>query len=185
MILINNKEESTNFIKKHNLNQFDEQIFFPSEKEKIKEYLNKHKEELYIIRTKEPKVRQKVYFNLTKEEVLSHVNEYKIFSIDVSSINYKENKILTGDIKITIDMQVYLTATTNKEATNRTLHLEPSYNLIFEVNNKKIRNIPGVDFIINYIFKNNLFDIILEFCVYDIPLGKNKENVIIYEARTY
>ena len=56
-----------------------------------------------------------------------------------------------------------------------------NYNL-FSI--KKLNNIKHYEEIYSYIIKNELKDIIVEFALFDINVGINKENIIIYELRT-
>ena len=80
-------------------------------------------------------------------------------------------------------MEITLSGSFNKESNHRNF-CEPNIFLKTDIFNNKIKYIKGLDEVISYIFKHFLFDIIIEFCVYDIPLGIYKENVVIFEVRT-
>lgn len=179
---IKDKFESIGFIKNNNLNYFGEEVFKSNQIAEIKNYLNSHKEKYFILKDK-TKVSGKVYLNLTKDEVLKHVREYNILGLDVASYNYLNNKVLLGEILITSNMEITLSGSFNKESNHRNF-CEPNIFIKSNIFDKKIKYIKGLDEIISYIFKHSLFDIIIEFCVYDIPLGIYKENVVIFEIRT-
>lgn len=179
---IKNKFESLQFIKDHHLNYFGEEVFKNTQVEEIKNYLNNHHEKYYILKDK-TKVYGKVYYSLTKEEVLKHINEYKILGLDVASFNYLDHKVLLGEILLTSNMHLTLSASFHKDSNHRNF-CKPNIFLNTNIYDKKVKHIKGLEEVIDYIFKHNLFDIIVEFCLYDIPLGIYKENVVIFEVRT-
>lgn len=179
---IKDKFESIQFIKNNNLNYFGEEVFKSNQIAEIKKYLNSHTEKYFILKDK-TRINGKVYHNLTREEVLKHISEYNILGLDVASYNYLNNKILLGEILITSKMEITLSGSFNKESNHRNF-CEPNIFLKSDIFDKKIKYIKGLKEIINYVFKYSLFDIIVEFCVYDIPLGICKENVVIFEVRT-
>ena len=86
-MIIKNKYESIEFIKRNHLNNFGEEVFKSTEIDKIKDYLNNHTEKYYLLKDK-TRTNGKFYLNLTKEEVLKHVPEYKVLGLDVASYNY-------------------------------------------------------------------------------------------------
>lgn len=181
-IKIRNKLESLEFIKNNSLNYFGEEVFKSNQIAEIKNYLDSHTEKYFILKDK-TKISGKVYLNLTREEVLEHINEYNILGLDVASYNYLENKILLGEILITSKMEVILSGSFNKESSHRNF-CEPNIFLKSDIFDRKIKYIKGLEEVMSYIFEHHLFDIIIEFCVYDIPLGIYKENVVIFEVRT-
>ena len=183
MIEIKNKIDSLKYIHKLGLNNFYEKVFTKYQEKEIIDFMDKNPVKYYILRDK-IKSGAKVYFNITRQEVLNHYKEYALFSLDVASYNYRDNKILTGDILISRDNNFTITASSNKECDLRSFP-EPSYIFSSDIFDKRIKHIPGSNKIIDYIYKHELFDIIVEFCVFDIPLGINNEYVIIYELRTH
>ncbi len=102
----------------------------------------------------------------------------------MSSANYVKNQLLVGEIEILSNNEVYLTASTNPEYSVRDALKNPTYNLKTNVFSKKLNNIKHFEEIYSYIIKNELKDIIVEFALFDINVGINKESIIIYELRT-
>ena len=52
------------------------------------------------------------------------------------------------------------------------------------IEDNKLWDIPGFSKIMRYITEHELYDVIVEFSVYDCKIGVNKENVVISELRT-
>lgn len=61
---------------------------------------------------------------------------------------------------------------------------DPTWNISTNYYDKKIKYIPNIDKIIDYIFKHDLFDTVVEFSVYLERVGKYQEHVVIFELRT-
>ena len=181
-MIIKNKYESIEFIKKNHLNNFGEEVFKSTEIDKIKDYLNNHTEKYYLLKDK-TRTNGKFYLNLTKEEVLQHVPEYKVLGLDVASYNYLDHKVLLGEIVLTKDMNLILSGSYHKDSHHRNFR-EPNVFLRTNLFDRKVKYVKGLDIVIDYIFKHYLFDMIIEFCVYDIPVGLNKEKIVIFEVRT-
>ncbi len=181
-LIINDKFDSIDYINKLGLNKFAEEVFRSDEKDAIKKYLVEHPVKYYLLKDK-TKTHGQVYYALTKDEVMEHVDEYEILGIDISALNYIDHKLLTGEIKISHDNNIVIIASTNKESNHRNF-LEPRYTYDTDLFDERIKYIPYIDEIINYIFEHHLFDVIVEFCLFDIPLGIKKEKVVIYEIRT-
>lgn len=60
----------------------------------------------------------------------------------------------------------------------------PDFNYHTDIFDKKLNHIPGFDIIYNYIIDHDLLDVIVEFAIYDKPVGIYKDQVIIFEIRT-
>ena len=120
---------------------------------------------------------------LEKHEIFEHINEYELFSLDVCSINFRNNKLLLGDMIINSNMDVSVSASSNKDSFARDF-LEPRHIMKTDVFDIKLKYIPRLNLIIDYIFIHNLFDIIVEFAVFDKGVGLKNEQVIIFELRT-
>ena len=100
---------------------------------------------------------------------------------------YKEDIILVGDIKVHRGIGadiIDLTARTDSEATQRNIYENPEYNFHTTIEDNKIWDVPGFSKIMRYITDHELYDVIVEFSVYDCKIGVNKENVVISELRT-
>ena len=107
-----------------------------------------------------------------------------MFSINVSSYNYNENQLCVGEVLIKSNLDVSITISNNKSFSARDAVRLPDFNMITNIYDKQLKNIEGLNYVIDYIFSHNLFDVIVEFSSFDIKVGLNKENVIIYELRT-
>jgi len=66
----------------------------------------------------------------------------------------------------------------------RDCYNNPDYKGKSDIFDKRLTNINGVNEIIDYILKNNLTNIIVEFTVFNCLIGKNKEKIVIWELRT-
>lgn len=107
-----------------------------------------------------------------------------MFSINVSSYNYANNQVLVGEIEILSNNEVYFIASTKLGASVRDAVRNPSYNLKADIFDKRLNEIKYFDYLYKYIIKNNLLDAIVEFALFDIKVGINNENIVIYEIRT-
>ncbi len=93
--------------------------------------------------------------------------------------------MLIGDIYISRDLEkFYLLASDNPSYNTRMVLRDPTWNISTNYYDKKIKYIPNIDKIIDYIFKHDLFDIVVEFSVYLERVGKYQEYVAIFELRT-
>lgn len=93
--------------------------------------------------------------------------------------------VLIGDIYISRDLdEFWLIASDNPDYNTRMVLRNPKWNINTCYYDKKIGNIPNIDKIIDYIFKKELFDVVVEFAVYLEKIGKYNEYVAIFELRT-
>ncbi len=183
-IKISNKLESINYINKFKLNKFADCLFKENESDKVLKFLSDNNVKYYALRDKS-RVKSN-YFNLKvkKEDILNEIQNLKLFTLNVSSYNYKENQLLVGEILLKSDGSIYLLASKNKDFSLRDVEINPDYNLNTDINDKKLKYIIGLKEIINYIINKKLEDIIVEFTVFDTEVGINNEKVIIWELRT-
>lgn len=182
MVVIKNKIESLNFIKQKGLNHFGEEAFEKNDIDGVNKFMEKYPVKYYFLRElilSSPNI----FYDLSKEEVLQHCKLYDKFGLDVSSINYYDNRILCGEIIMDKKGNVIFSGSTNKDSTHRNF-LKPNYFIKSTIFEKDIKKVPSLDIAIDYIFKHELFNIVLEFCIFDEPVGINSENIVIYEART-
>lgn len=182
MIKITNKSESLKFIKNNKLNHFGEINFKRNDYDGVIDFIKEYDVNYYFLRELKPATKN-VFYTLTKEEVLKHVSSYDTFGLDVSSENYKDNIKLVGEISYCANNDFMFSGSTNITSTHRYFK-EPNYFLKTDVFDKKIKNIPYIDKIIRYIDEHNLYNLIIEFVVFDIPIGINKEEIVVYEVRT-
>lgn len=181
---IKNKIESVNVINQFELNKLEEQLFSRGEEQKVVEFLNKFPYKFYAIRDKS-KSGGKFKFNVKKEDVLKEIQNYDLFSINVSSGNFKNSQILTGDIQVFQDGRIYAILSCDPEASVRDAYARPDFNISTDIfDDKTLCKIPGFDFLLNYIFEHNLFDVIIEFSLFNTNVGVKKEKIVIFELRT-
>lgn len=182
---IKNKIESINKIKQLKLNTFPEQLFKKGEEEKVLNFIKKYPAKYYAIRDKS-KIGGTFKLKVNKENIIEEIKDYELYTINVSSINYKENQIMEADIEIRCNGDIYITISRNPEEnvrdniknTNMTLKTN-----IFDKNT--IKKIPEFDYIYKYIYEHDLLDVLVEFSLFDKPLGIYKEKIIIWELRTH
>ena len=108
-------------------------------------------------------------------------------TIGVSYNEFKEDLILVGDIIVHKDFSsqsVDLTARDDIEATHRNIYENPKCNIHADIEDDRLWKIPGMSKVMKYIADHELYNVIIEFSVYDMKLGVNKENVVISELRT-
>ena len=182
-MIINNKIESSEKIKELDLNKFPEQIFKSGEEEKIIGFLKKNPVDFYAIRDKS-KASGVFKLKVAADKVLEEIKDYNLFSINVSSANYVDNQLLVGEIELLSNGDVYAILSLDPSASVRDAIRKPDFNLKTTIYDEKLSRIPHFDYIYKYISDNNLYDIIVEFALFDKEVGEKKENVIVYELRT-
>lgn len=182
--MIKNKQESYSMIKQLKLNTTNEVIFTKGQIKEVEEYLKDNQWEYYVIRDKK-NILGKYLYKLTKEEVLEHINDYELFSLAESSYNYENHRILCGDIQIDYDYNVLASIDDDYTKPFRNCENNSKYRLNFNLLYDYEPSIKGLKYVIDYIFKYELFDMVVEFSLYDMPVGINKENIIIWELRNY
>lgn len=187
MITIKDKKDSVATMKELRLNYLPLEVFNNDNLEAIKEFFERYPAEEYVLRNPN-KSKAQFYFVKSYDEALKYLPEFEPeVTICVSYNPYKEDIVLVGDIKIhkgAFSDTVDITARTDSEATNRNIYEEPQYNLHASLEDDKVWEIPGFAKIARYISDHELYDVIIEFGVYSVKLGVNKENVIIKELRT-
>ncbi len=187
MIQIKNKRDSVKKIKELKLNNFPEDVFSTSDLVSIEKFFKKYSAEEYCMRTTS-KAKGQFFFVKDFQECKALLSKFKDeVTICVSYNPYKEDIVLVGDIKVSRMSSgdiVDIVARTDPEATQRNIYDDPEYNYHASLDDDKVWKIPGFSKIMNYIVEHELYDMIIEFIVYDIKVGINKENVVIVEIRT-
>ncbi len=187
MIKIKDKKDSINKMKELRLNYFPLEVFDVSDTDGMKMFFEKYPSEEYVMRSPN-KTNGNFFYVKNYEEALGKLQCFSSeVTIDVSYRPYKEDIILVGDIKVHRGLgadTVDLTARTDSEATQRNIYENPEYNLHTSIEDNKLWDIPGFSKIMRYISDHELYDVIVEFSVYDCKIGINKENVVISELRT-
>lgn len=183
-MFIKNKLESMKKISELGLNKFPEQLFKAGEQEKVREFLTRYPAQYYAIRDKS-KAGGIFKLKVATNDVLTEINDYDLFTINVSSANYVENQLLVGEIQILSNGEVYATLSVDPTASVRDALRNPTFNLKTDIFDKKLNKIPYFDLIYEYIITHNLQNIIVEFALFDKEVGIRKERIIVYELRTH
>lgn len=180
---ISNKLESLAKIKELKLNQFPEKLFYKNEEASILEFIHEYPAKYYAIRDKS-KARGTFKLKVARANILEEIKEYDLFTINVSSYNYIENQILGGDIAIFENNEIYLYLSKDQNATGREEDVSYEFNLKTDIFDSRLNDIPHFDYLYKYIVEHGLLNIIVEFALFNIPVGLYQEPIIIYELRT-
>lgn len=176
------KAHSASIISKLNLNRVPEVACNIYEASVIRSFCDKHVSKKYILRDLE-NPNGKYFFCSNKEECLSSAKQYLgAFSLAVSCFAY-ENIVLLGEIYLTKD-SVTIVGGNAKDINHRNAYQKSIINTCTTLNDDKIWEVDGVEDLIAYIVKHNLYDVIVEYVVYDKPVGINNEKVLIVELRS-
>lgn len=116
--------------------------------------------------------------------MISEISNFNLFTINVSSYNYMSNFILIGDIRIGSENEVWFIGSVNPNFTGKMAEQHPDFNYSTDIFDKRLNKIPGFDLIYGYIINHKLIDVIVEFAIYDKPVGVYNEQIIIFEIRT-
>lgn len=183
--MIKNKYESDYLIKKLELNRMLEGIFTESSHgSELEKFLINNPYEFYNIRDKSQSS-GKFLYKLTADEVLKESENYKVFAVYESLADADSKLILQGDIQINKDFTVMTSLSDIKGISNRVAMQHPVYNLNLDLVERREPSIRGLTQIIDYIIGKQLFNLISEFSLFEIPVGINKEDIIIWELRNY
>lgn len=186
-MIIKNKRESTNKIKELGLNHFAEEVFELHEVEKIKDFIKNNPAKEYCLRDPS-KTNGKFFFAETLEDCLLLLANYdSLVTICVSANEFDDDIVLLGDIKITNNFGeniIDITARCDNIADHRNIYENPTYNMHTDLQDNKLWDIPGFSKLLNYIIEYEIYDVVVEFVVYDCPVGVNKEKIAIFELRS-
>ncbi|ABR33476.1 MULTISPECIES: hypothetical protein [Clostridium] len=184
--MIRNKYESDYMIKKLGLNRMSENIFTDnSTLDELKSYLEENTYKYYNIRDKSVSGGKFLYM-LTKDQVLLKSKKYKRYAVYESLAIADDRLILQGDIEIDRDFIMRASLSDIKGISNRIAMEKPVYNIYnYDLKEKRDPPISGLSKVIDYISQNSLIDMVVEFSLFEIPVGINQENIIIWELRNY
>ncbi|MCM1371071.1 MAG: hypothetical protein NC181_04220 [Clostridium sp.] len=181
---IRNKLESIKKITELELNKFPEQIFRDSEETKVQEFLENNSANYYAIRDKS-KAGGVFKLKVDYDKVLEEIKGYNLFTVNVSSANYVDNQLLVGEIEFLSNGEIYATLSLDPSASVRDALSKPTFNLKTDIFDKKLNEIPHFNVIYQYIADHNLYDVIVEFALFNKEVGIKREKVIVYELRTH
>ena len=160
-----------------------DKIFKSNEKERIEGFIKNNPAQFYAIRDKS-KAGGIFKLKVAADKVLDEIDGYSLFSINVSSANYVDNQLLVGEIEINSNGEVSAILSLDPTASVRDAIRNPDFNFKTNIFDKKLSSIPNFDYIYKYISANNLYDIIVEFALFDKEVGEKNEKIIVYELRT-
>lgn len=179
---IESKKHSANIIKKLNLNRVPEVVCDTYEKFVIESFCDKYVAKTYILRDVE-NPSGKYFLCHSKEDCLISAMEYSgAFSLAVSCFAY-ENIVLLGEICLTKDF-VIIVASNDKTVHHRNVYQKAIIDLKTTLDDDRIWEVEGVEELIQYVVDHNLYDVIVEFVVYDKGVGVNDNKVLITELRS-
>lgn len=185
LIQIKKKDKSDKLIIKYGLNKMSESIFYKGQLQEVKDFMNKTQHAFYSMRDKN-KSTSKFLYKLTPEEVIQNINNLDRFSLNESLVDADTNHlILQGDIQILKNWTCIASLSDERGISNRMVQNNPKYKLFFNLINDIEPSILGLKQIIDYYIIHELFGFVLEFSLYDVPVGTKKENIIIWEIRDY
>lgn len=166
-------------------NYFPDLFVHKDNKCEIKNFIDKHRSPLYIIRDGKRPQSDYCFFK-TYEECLPYLDKYPDIVIIAISVNaYKNNKIILGTIELTSNNMVSFTGSTDPDCDHRTIFRENQYNIHCDIFDRRLNDIPGFDSIYSFLVEENLVDVIVEFSIFDIDVGINHEKLVIQEIRNY
>lgn len=161
-----------------------EGVFSKDSLNELKTFLKQYKYPYYNIRDKSKSMGDFLY-KITEEEVIKNSYKYDKFSVYESLAEADKNLILQGDIFISKDFELCASLSDVKGISNRVAMQEPKYHIRTDLKENREPYIYGLKKVIDYVITNCLFDVYVEFSLFDIPVGINKENILIWELRNY
>lgn len=186
-MIIKTKRESLNKMKELGLNYFDEEIFSLKDLEGIENFFKRTDAKEYCVRDPE-RASGKFFFVKNFEECKPLLKNYKDSVIICVSCNeYNDDVVLVGDIKVKREYgndTVDITARTDPQATHRNIYENPQYNMHTSIEDDRLWNIPGFSKVMAYITEHELYNLVVEFTLYDCPVGVKKEKIAIFELRS-
>lgn len=182
--MIRNKVESDLEIKKRGLNRMHEEMFTREDTELLKVFLRQHNFSYYNIRDKSDCM-GKFLYKITAEDVLLNSKNYDIFSVYESLAAADEKLILQGELMIDVDFVLSACLSDVKRISNRDAMKNPVYIINVDLKEKREPDIAGLRQVIDYVVEHELIGMIVEFSLFGIDVGINKEKILIWELRNY
>jgi hypothetical protein len=180
------KRESDALITKLDLNRMLEGVFTDNEYPQLMQFMIDHQYRYYNMRDKLNSGGQFRY-KLSALDVLTYAKEYKLYSVYQSLAEADDNLLSQGEVCInrkTLDVDV--TLDTRKGISCRKAMERPEYIVSFNLLlQKEPQDMQGLGDVIDMIFKHDLFDIVVEYSFYSVPVGIHHSPLIIWELRNY
>lgn len=183
MICSRSKVQSKQLIEDLRLNAVRSSMFKASDFLAIDSFLNSSQSELFNIR--DPRVSGKFLYGLSKGQVVASLSDYDIVHINDSMKPYDGALVLQGDLEITKDSNVTATLDDTPNRSQRDAVTFPKYNVKRDLKDGSVHWVHHLDEVIDYCIQHNLFDIVVEFTLFNEKVGCNNENLIIWELRNY
>ena len=190
IVRVDNKKHSDKLIKSLGLNYVPYKVFEGNTftEENIKEFTQGRKT-LWNVRDYDS-YSGNFRIGLTEEQICClDINKNAKIKISESMKKYDlNNMVIQGDIFVDNKLNVIGTVSKVKGETLREVTNNPSMfetircNIVNEKINVGIRS--EIHKIIDYICEHNLFNVIVEFSMYDCSVGITGDNIIVWELRT-
>lgn len=179
---VNSKRHSSELIKQLGINGAPEITMDVYDKDKIEMFCNKYPEPVYILRDLDNPSGM-FFVCRSKDECLENAKKYTgTFSLAVSCVSY-EGKILLGEVMIK-NNRIIIGARNDKESHHRNIYDNPIINLDTDWDDKRLWKVEGIELLFNYLVSKKLFDVIVEFVVYDHKVGTHNNEVLVVELRS-
>ena len=182
-----NKKQSDECIKHLSLNRMNEVILQGEDNEQLINWYfeNRNSKKLFNIRDKS-KNGGKFLYKLTPFEVFANLPKVGTFSVYESLHIADQHLILQGDIEISKDFIMKASLDDRLGISNRIAMQQPKWSFYnYDLRLKPDPTIKGFKDILAYICQHELIGMIIEFSLYEIPVGIFNEPVIIWELRNY
>lgn len=185
MLSIKNKTDSLQKMRELGLNFFEEKVFGTTDLEGIENFMKHSKAKEFCMRSTGG-VLHKFFFVKNFDEVKKNIKAFKgTFLLGESWRPFKEHIVLLGDIQIKkSENWVNITCSSDQNADHRSIYDNPQNSVSCSMDSDRLWNIRGFSKICAYVTEHNLYDMIVEFVVFDIPVGNCDCEVAIAELRT-
>lgn len=181
---VRNKKESRELIQRLGVNTVPEIFANKNDINEIEQFFLNNKAELYVIRHSG---KADAHYEYVKnfDEFKNVLDNFENEIIVAVSINSYKNKILLGAIEVDGN-KIHLCATTNPKLDHRTIYNGTAeYMIETVIFDNELDRIPQIKYLFDYIQKYSLYNVTIEFTIYDQPVGINHERIIINEIRNY
>lgn len=184
-MFVQNKSKSREMIERLNLNRLQEKSFKRGDEREVEKFIYATRADQYSIRDKAGSGGRFLYA-VNKNKVIKETKHYDYFSLNPSlKLADEEHLVLQGDIMIESPMRVLATLSDVRGLPLRWATENPKYSLDFNLLRDSEPRIKGLRYVIDYLFIHELFDVVVEFTLYNIPVGIHGEPILIWELRNY
>ena len=183
-----NKLESDVLINVLNLNRVIDKTFYFNNSDvlfDVSKFINETGLDLYGMRSLKPG--QCFKYSVPKKDVIKQLSDFED-GVKICESMYAadtNNMILQGYISLDKSFNVICEASDVPGISLRQSMGVPKYKWYFSDLYERAPRILVNSKILDLIVTNGLFDVFLEFTYYDIPVGINKEKLLIWEIRDY